>query len=527
MKRIEMKRTKIIGILLCVSLIIGIMFPVIGVAAKPVGGIVTNVTIKNSHGEEPDKMTQWDSIYVHMDWAIPDNYVEAGDEMLIQLPPELRFVDDMEFDILDDDGNLVAKAYCSKDDKTVKVVFTDYPEKNSGVHGTLWFATYIESSQVENGQTITPEFIIENEVLTGNGFEYEMDIADEDGKVDKHGYFEEDKSKIQYSLKIGMAKEEIKAAVVSDRLISDGLSYDKGSFQIYEVDWVISGTGAWAAENHVLVTDIQPVFDDGDRGFTIEFGDVPVERGYLVRYAVDISYEALPGEIFENKATLTSEGEEIDSDVAYTQYQTGGGTGNGYVGKIILTKKDVDGKVLEGARFDVIRTSTGKSVGEIITGADGIGSIEGLLIDNYQIIETKAPEGYKLDETPIIVKAEDFNDDKIFCLEVENVPLEEVTPSPKPSPEPNPEPSPKPSPSPSPSPAPSKTPTPSKKPNNNRGGNQNGKGPSNSGKVFGVSSVKTADANEIIPVVIMLILAIVGIIYGTVALRKERKNNKK
>ena len=54
------------------------------------------------------------------------------------------------------------------------------------------------------------------------------------------------------------------------------------------------------------------------------------------------------------------------------------------------------------------------------TNAKGEASIGGLLNTAYRLVETKAPEGYELDATPIDVKAEDFGTTKTALKTVTN-----------------------------------------------------------------------------------------------------------
>ncbi|MGG5317727.1 Spy0128 family protein [Enterococcus sp. AZ072] len=72
------------------------------------------------------------------------------------------------------------------------------------------------------------------------------------------------------------------------------------------------------------------------------------------------------------------------------------------LGEILLKKVDSQsGETLANAKFKVMDDS-GKIVQKgIITGEDGTVLITGLSDGAYQLIETKAPEGYQLDETPI------------------------------------------------------------------------------------------------------------------------------
>lgn len=84
--------------------------------------------------------------------------------------------------------------------------------------------------------------------------------------------------------------------------------------------------------------------------------------------------------------------------VTNTRKPTGGGGGTTPVyGKVTVKKVDEDKKVLSGAEF-TLYDSKGKVVGKAVTGSDGTVSFEELEQGEYVLKETKAPEGYVLDE---------------------------------------------------------------------------------------------------------------------------------
>ncbi|MGP5429127.1 Spy0128 family protein [Enterococcus malodoratus] len=73
-------------------------------------------------------------------------------------------------------------------------------------------------------------------------------------------------------------------------------------------------------------------------------------------------------------------------------------------GEILLKKLDSKtGKTLATAEFKVVDEKGQPVAGQekIVTGEDGSIFIKGLTDGNYQLIETKAPKGYQIDETPI------------------------------------------------------------------------------------------------------------------------------
>lgn len=110
---------------------------------------------------------------------------------------------------------------------------------------------------------------------------------------------------------------------------------------------------------------------------------------YSVKEVDAAGNDFVPSEYTKTESGLT---------VTNTRKPTGGGGGTTPVyGKVTVKKVDEDKKVLSGAEF-TLYDSKGKVVGKAVTGSDGTVSFEELEPGEYVLKETKAPEGYVLDE---------------------------------------------------------------------------------------------------------------------------------
>lgn len=115
-------------------------------------------------------------------------------------------------------------------------------------------------------------------------------------------------------------------------------------------------------------------------------------------------------------------------------------------GRLMLVKTDGEtGKALAGAEFEIRNKTTGMVMETLVTDAEGKAESSDLLIGaygaeglrelfEYECVETKAPEGYVLDDTvhPVKFELKDQTGDHIVVtLEVGNQPAEEVPAVPK------------------------------------------------------------------------------------------------
>ena len=113
-------------------------------------------------------------------------------------------------------------------------------------------------------------------------------------------------------------------------------------------------------------------------------------------------------------------------------------------GRIFLNKTDAaTGEALAGAEFEIRNVTTGETAGTLTTDENGQAESEDLLIGSYdetgvkelfqyEVVETKAPDGYELDDTPHAVTFElDSEEDGQILVEL-NV-TNEKTPQETPS----------------------------------------------------------------------------------------------
>ncbi|MBA3925017.1 MSCRAMM family protein [Listeria rustica] len=144
-----------------------------------------------------------------------------------------------------------------------------------------------------------------------------------------------------------------------------------------------------------LVDDAEGTFDIQEKNNELTITvrkDIPIGEGKTLVFAVDPSKLAV-GDTVPNKASIMLRGEYYDSNVVQTKKISG---------EVVLNKVDKDDatNVLSGAVFK-LTNSDGKTLYTGATNVDGKLALHGLAPGNYELVETQAPNGYKLDATPI------------------------------------------------------------------------------------------------------------------------------
>lgn len=122
--------------------------------------------------------------------------------------------------------------------------------------------------------------------------------------------------------------------------------------------------------------------------------DIPEGTEKIIKFAAIFSHpEAQAGEVITNRAYINYAGTDTYSNDVTTTLD----------GSAHLTKVDAETKnPLTGAEFKVIDVDTGNTILEnLMTDEEGKINTGLLPAGNYQFIETKAPENYQIDITPI------------------------------------------------------------------------------------------------------------------------------
>ncbi|MGQ5514315.1 Spy0128 family protein [Streptococcus anginosus] len=400
--------------------------------AKEWNDVITEMYVTNKDGNPiPKKGVQmWETFQVHVKFSLPNNTVNEGDTTTITLPETLRFPEWTDFEVKDSKDKVVAHAKINPTTKTITLTYTKYPSEHSDVLGELFFYAAVDHNKVKIEKDIDLDFKVGHKTKIGGKLHYQGPGKKIESILEKSAWQDgANKSLLQYALAINRKGIDLKEVNVQDRLDDDakGIQIDQSSIRIYEVRWSWKN-GEWKHDNEKdVTTNHQIKMDDDKRGFQTHLGNIGT-KGYYIRYQVKTNYEPVGGEVFKNKAKLSSK-DKISEEVNISLvYRAAGGFAEGYVYSMNLHKEDEKTKqALAGAKFKVMRDSNKKVIGEYTTDPNGDITIPNLLKDDYTIEEVEAPKGYQKSTEKIRVKPTDFGTDKAYRKTITNKKDEKVS----------------------------------------------------------------------------------------------------
>ena len=423
-KKKEFMMKKSLKIILTLVLVLASVFGLSNIRSAHAEGATGKIQI-TSKTITPAKspVDQYTDIKVDLTFNVP-NGVKSGDQAVIALPQNLKFIKDQTFDVMSPDGqSVVAKAVINAANKTITLTYENYVETKSNISGSMFFAVRVEPATESPSKVPITLNVDYNPVPVGK-VDFVVDPGNAEKILDKVSWGTETLADgsitRQYEVRVNAANAPLTEAVVSDQLQTEGMSYVEDSFVIKKGNWVVNSSHKLDLKNGQVVN--MPVeFGADKKSFNVSLGNVSQGEGYLIVYKVKIPYTPANGEKFLNNVSLKAQKVTETKSNPFV-YQTAGGEAQGYTFSINLKKVDSqdENTALAGAEFNVIRVATGAVVGKLTTNAKGEASIGGLLNTAYQLVETKAPEGYELDATPIDVKAEDFGTTKSALKTVTN-----------------------------------------------------------------------------------------------------------
>ena len=455
---------------------------------KAIDGVLSNykLTIDGADVQDGTTIPSYKTLQFQADINIDSSkQIKEGDYILIKLPSVLKS-ESSNFSIpgKDDTGKPInlAKGIYDAGSKEIKITFTKEVKNYTKTSGNVYFVASIDKSVLKESTKDAPfQITVNNKTEINHTVNYE--VTNRDNPVsfwkasERKMYLVTDKKGIthyliQYKITIDernvirvAGTGNLKGVNLVDELISPELSYfnpTKSDFTESDIE-TYSPTmqkGHWYSVNWVnnkwenAITDDENSPDRGSswklrnpdkpnedaapkpwnpryakdgKSFTYTIGDLNPRDGYTFVYYAEIN-DTPKTKAYNNQAKLVGDPNiKHDLKVRDSFVNIEGGILNGlntYTIQIKKTDDSVPGQPLKGAEFTLKKigssyTKTAK------TDDNGIINFDGLLYAEYELEETKAPEGYeKVDSTPISITTDDLtnpdNVNKTFVVEVTN-----------------------------------------------------------------------------------------------------------
>ena len=457
-------------------------------APKAIDGVLSNykLTVDNVDVQDGTTITSYQSLQFKADIHIDSSKnVKKDDYILIKLPDVLKS-ESSKFSIpgKDDTGKSItlAEGIYDAGSKEIKITFTKEVENYTTTSGNVYFAASIDKSVLKESTKDAPlQITVNNKTEINHTVNYE--VTNRDNPVsfwkasERKMFLVTDKKGIthyliQYKITIDernvirvAGSSNFKNVQLVDELRSPELSYfDPTKSDLTESDIkTYSPTmqkGNWYSVNWVnnqwknATTDDEnspdrgsswklrkpdnpnedaepnpwnPTYAKDGKSFTYTIGDLNPRDGYTFVYYAEIN-DTPKTTAYNNQAKLVGDPNiKHDLKVRDSFVNIEGGFLNGLNTYNIEVRKTDDSnpaQPLKDAEFTLRKKGSSYSK-TAKTGENGIASFKGLLYADYELEETKAPEGYeKVDSTPISITTDDLtnpdNVNKTFVVEVTN-----------------------------------------------------------------------------------------------------------
>lgn len=455
---------------------------------KAIDGVLSNykLTIDGVDVQDGTTIPSYKNLQFKADIHIDSSKnVKKDDYILIKLPDVLKS-ESSKFSIpgTDDTGkpiNLANGIYDAKN-KEIKIIFTEEVKKYTSTSGNVYFVASIDKSALKESTKNAPlQITVNNETAINYTVNYEVTNRDNPVSFWKASgskmFLVTDKKGIthyliQYKITIDernvirvAGSSNFKNVQLVDELRSPELSYfDPTKSDLTESDIkTYSPTmqkGNWYSVNWVnnqwknATTDDEnspdrgsswklrkpdnpnedaepnpwnPTYAEDGKSFTYTIGDLNPRDGYTFVYYAEIN-DTPKTTAYKNLARLVGDPNiKHDLKVRDSFVNIEGGILNGlntYTIQIKKTDDSVPGQPLKDAEFTLRKKGSSYSK-TAKTDDNGIINFDGLLYADYELEETKAPEGYEIvDNTPISITTDKLtnpdNVNKTFVVKVTN-----------------------------------------------------------------------------------------------------------
>ena len=189
---------------------------------------------------------------------------------------------------------------------------------------------------------------------------------------------------------------------------SSNLVFDGDNYKIWKGEYDKDGNFI----NPVEVTDaLNTIFTYNNETGIMSINIPDNDSSYKISYITDFADNAARGDSLSNEVKLIENGETVGKSVKVTHQvkaEAYGHVNNKPYERIQIIKTDAKGNRLAGAEFSFKKLATAanpeKPIGTFTTATDKAIKFEELTAGEYELVETKAPEGYESNNVTYRIK---------------------------------------------------------------------------------------------------------------------------
>ena len=377
---------------------------------KAVDVNITDFKIQNVDHQDVDTVFHSDTFLLNMKWNATGHgtNLHEGDYFDVDLPNNMKFpsgTTKTDFDITDDDGNVIAHAHITPGPNDtggkIHVTFGPAVENKYNVKGTMNIAARFDQTKInkdsENKFEVTVNGDVPGKKHTANtGVKINGSKPIDEEYLTKWGQGTgiAGDTKAEWWSRINFSKANLTNAVVTDTLGSSGMTYIKDSFKLRKVVYDQYGETTQVLKEYTvdeLINSGMLTFSADMSSFTLNLGNTSDQYRLVYRSTY------VPGTTLKNRMRLDSDQKQKQVIASHKSAETGGHGSGDLASKIKIVKVDEDGTTpLKGAVFTV--TKPDGTTFELTTGADGTIVSDLLEQGTYKVKEKTAPQGYELSD---------------------------------------------------------------------------------------------------------------------------------
>lgn len=385
--------------------------------AKLVDIKILNFKLENLSHKETDKLFHSDTFYIKMEWDASANGINLheGDYFDVTLPDNMRFPKEStarDFNLLDTDGNVVAKAHVTPGEGdiggSIHVVFTSAVENKYNVKGTMYLGAKFNIKLADTDKKHTFKITVNGEVSEHSSeATVEIEVTGPKELVDEYlvkwgqdniQNGEKVKGTARWIARINHMKADMTNAVITDSLSggNGAEKYIRDSFTLRRIEMDAMGNVVDWGEP-INISDKLTIAED-DRSFTLNLGDLSGKQ-YRLEYVTTY----LGGRL-RNNMELKADEKSKETSTSYQSAESGGTAGGDIANRIRIKKVNADNpdELLKGAIFKVT-AEDGSSFELGPTGNDGTVTSDVLRQGTYKVVEASPPTGYDLNSEEFIL----------------------------------------------------------------------------------------------------------------------------